>query len=399
MLKRFLTGNPVIYRQAIEAASSYVSKLQEGDVGWLHSKPFDPTPGNPQYFRLMYDLLNLLQAMQIPAKGRVLEIGVGPGWITEILLMLGFTIDALEPSLDLIKIAKLRCESLAPHYHHPSPSRVCFHQATLEEIEFPEQSFDAILFFDVLHHIVDETTSIKKIFDFLKPGGRLGVVEGAWHPEFIAMEQMCVAEMEKFGTLENPFSTEYLDQLLDGAGFIEIERYVGVNGFFLAHQLRQTLLSFGTQAMCSSNNVTAKKPDQNDVDNPNCVNLKFVTNASIDLISGAIEILTGTAALVISVKNSGETFFDNDARKLGHVTLALRRGAPESAQFTECKERHVLTKALLPGDELEMNIRFTLPSGVPHDDWELDLIAEGAYWFSSRNIKTCPIPNNRAVQL
>ena len=81
------------YQSAIAAAQTYVAKLQAGDVLWLHSKPFDPNSGHPQYFRLMFDLLNILQVMAVPAGGRVLEIGSGPGWVTEILLMLGFTVD------------------------------------------------------------------------------------------------------------------------------------------------------------------------------------------------------------------------------------------------------------------------------------------------------------------
>jgi hypothetical protein len=50
--RRFLSDNLVLYKQTIEAAESYVSKLLEGEVAWLYCKPFDPTPGNPQYFRL-----------------------------------------------------------------------------------------------------------------------------------------------------------------------------------------------------------------------------------------------------------------------------------------------------------------------------------------------------------
>lgn len=51
--KRFLTDNPVAYRAAIEAAETYASKLVDGEHAWLFAKPYDDTPGNPQYFRLM----------------------------------------------------------------------------------------------------------------------------------------------------------------------------------------------------------------------------------------------------------------------------------------------------------------------------------------------------------
>ena len=100
--RRFLTANPMAYQSAISAARTYVAKLQPGDVAWLHANPYDPNKGHPQYFRLMFDLLNILQAMSLPAGGRILEIGSGPGWVTEVLLMLGFTVEALEPSADLI---------------------------------------------------------------------------------------------------------------------------------------------------------------------------------------------------------------------------------------------------------------------------------------------------------
>jgi len=117
MPRRFLSDNPMAYRQALEAAESYVAKLDEcGSSDWLYSKPFDMTPGNPGYFRLMYELMNLLKVMGIPVRGRILEIGSGPGWVTEILLMLGFSVDALEPSADLIKVAKSRCSALKGHY-------------------------------------------------------------------------------------------------------------------------------------------------------------------------------------------------------------------------------------------------------------------------------------------
>lgn len=59
------------------------------------------------------------------------------------------------------------------------------------------------------------------------------MVEGAWQPGARAMEQALIAEMASFGTLENPFTQAYLDEVLKTAGFVEIRRYGGVNGFLL----------------------------------------------------------------------------------------------------------------------------------------------------------------------
>ncbi len=391
--RRFLTNNPVAYQQAIAAAESYVSKLEEGVVSWLHCKPFDATAGNPQYFRLTFDLLNMLQAMQVRPQGRILEVGSGPGWVTEILLMLGFSVDALEPSGDLIEIARERCTALATHYRHGANPPVTFHQATLEDIEFDKERFDAVLFFDVLHHVVHEEVAIEKCFRFLKPDGRLGIVEGAWHPDFKALERICIDEMAQFGTLENPFSTEYLDLLLTQAGFTELQRHVAVNGFFSQSQLAQPLGNFVSQPIASANNVTARKPSLAETLYPSCTATHRQTDVQLQLLSGGIDAAKLRANMQIRLKNTGETLLNHRAQQAGHVTLALRYGKPDTPLFLECRERHLLPTSLIPGDELVLMLVYTLPATASSlENWQLDLVAESCYWFSSRGIKTCPIP-------
>src|SRR5262245_20264470 len=82
----------------LAAAKNYVKSLSAEAVTWLWRKPFDPTPGNPAFFFDMYQVLGLIQAMKIPPSGQVLEIGTGPGWVTELLVGLGFNVDGIEPS-------------------------------------------------------------------------------------------------------------------------------------------------------------------------------------------------------------------------------------------------------------------------------------------------------------
>lgn len=388
-LKRFLTDNPVEYEKAIEAAKSYTSKMSEDAVNWLYRKPFDINLSNDVYFRLMYELLNLLKAMRLPCRGRILEVGSGPGWITEILLMLGFSVDAIEPSADLIRIAQGRCDSLGEHYRNSQAiSRVRFHQTTLEEVNFEDESFDGILFFDVLHHVVDEEVAIEKSFRFLAPGGCLGIVEGAWHPDFKNLEQQLRQEMERFGTLENPFSIDYLDHLLEKSGFIDVTRYVGVNGFFSADKLAQPLKNFASSSLNVVNNLTARKPFG---DYHRCYELNFQTNARIKLISGEINPETRKALLEISLVNTGETLWSCNPGERGYVTIALRRGSPGSDSFLEALERHPIPQTLIPGTSVELTLLFTIPSETPLDNWELDLVCEDFFWFSSRDIPSCPV--------
>ncbi|MBN1635159.1 MAG: class I SAM-dependent methyltransferase [Deltaproteobacteria bacterium] len=386
--KRFLSNNPVAYEKAIQSAKSYVSQMEEGSVLWLYCKPFDAMAHNPEYFRLMYDLLNLIQKMQITPQGRILEVGSGPGWVTEILLMLGFKVDAIEPSEDLTKIARERCKALEQHYHRNVYSNVYFHATTLEEIEFKDEQFDAIIFFDVLHHIVDEEIALEKCFRFLKRGGTLGISEGAWHPDFKAVEEYLLQEMRKYGTLENPFSVKYLDYLLDKYGFIDITRCVSVNGLFSEEQLSQPLHNFIFCQLKEVNNIIARRPYGN---YPNCYQLNFKTDARINILAERINSEARTASLDVRIENTGDTFWCSCGSQTGYVTIALRQGLPEAANFIEAQQRYIIARSLIPGDALEMTLIFNLPINAPLENWELDLVCEGFFWFSSRGIQSCPI--------
>ena len=390
--QRFLSANPMAYQSAIAAAQTYVAKLQAGDVLWLHSKPFDPNSGHPQYFRLMFDLLNILQVMAVPAGGRVLEIGSGPGWVTEILLMLGFTVDALEPAADLIEIAEERCSSLAFHYRHAAPPKVRFHQATLEEVSFEDESFDGILFFDVLHHVVDERLAMEKCLRFLKPGGCVGVVEGAWQPGARAMEQALIAEMASFGTLENPFTQAYLDEVLETAGFVEIRRYGGVNGFFTAEELAQPARNLASSSLASANHLTARRPNRDTQQWPGCADPEARTELRLRLRQGGIDPASRSAELVVYLQNLGQTLIEGRVSLAGHVRLALRRGTPGAPDYVESLERLPLPRAIQPGQAAILTLAFTVPDGAPLDGWVLDLVAEGLFWFSTRGTVPCPVP-------
>lgn len=391
ILKRFLTDNPVEYEQAIAAAEAYASQLSVEAFQWLYIKPFDPTPGHREYFRLMYDCLNLLQVMAIPSQGRILEVGTGPGWITELLLMLGFRVDALEPSQDLIKIAQDRCNSLKVHHRNDVGDQVTFHHTTLEKIEFESESFDAIIFYDVLHHVVNEEIAIEKCFRFLKKWGSLGIVDPAWHPDFTQLQQFMREEMEKYGTLENPFSTEYLDYLLEKTGFTDITRYVAVNGFFSQEQLSDPLEKYALCPYHGSNNVTARKPCG---DYPECYHLEFKTDSEWLLKSCLFDESKNSVSITFNLKNIGETFWNNNQRKRGYVNIALKKGVVGTENFKEALQRYPLSEVLIPGNSLEKTLTFTLPPNSSVENWELDLVCEGYYWFSSRGISACPVTLN-----
>jgi 2-polyprenyl-3-methyl-5-hydroxy-6-metoxy-1,4-benzoquinol methylase len=259
--KRFLSGQPRRTEAFLQGAKNYVGNLDPFAHDYLFQKPTGfSTAAHTAFFSEMYQVLNLLKAMAVPPGGRILEVGSGPGWVTETLVTLGYEVDAIEPSEDMIGIARERVASRVRHHHLQNPPRATFHCVTLEECLLPDASFDAILFHAALHHVIDEEKGIAQCFRMLKPGGVLGVSEAAWRPGDRTQEAGFEAEMARFGTLENPFTRSYLDFLLATHGFREVQRYHGVNGLYPVEMGHVSLAAAAQAPARTSNTLTARKP-------------------------------------------------------------------------------------------------------------------------------------------
>jgi demethylmenaquinone methyltransferase/2-methoxy-6-polyprenyl-1,4-benzoquinol methylase/phosphoethanolamine N-methyltransferase len=108
----------------------------------------------------------------------VLDVGCGTGTMT--LLAKQYVGEAgkscgIEPSLEMVAFARQKAKR--------QNILVDIHPGVIERINYPPQSFDAILCLIVMHHMPDETKiqGIKEIARVLKPGGRLVVVDSNLH--------------------------------------------------------------------------------------------------------------------------------------------------------------------------------------------------------------------------
>lgn len=70
---------------------------------------------------------------------KVLEIGCGSGRLTRRLATFGAHIEAIDPNLDSIKVAR---QTLPPSY----ASRVRFNVGKSSRLEYPKNTFDIVLF-------------------------------------------------------------------------------------------------------------------------------------------------------------------------------------------------------------------------------------------------------------
>jgi ubiquinone/menaquinone biosynthesis C-methylase UbiE len=95
---------------------------------------------------------------------RVLEVGCGRGVGVEILLALGAThVTGLDLDPDMITLAQHRLS------HHANHALVAV--GDVEAMQFPDNAFDAVVEFGILHHVPHWQQALREIARVLNPGG------------------------------------------------------------------------------------------------------------------------------------------------------------------------------------------------------------------------------------
>lgn len=384
--RRYLSDRLGTAEDYLSAARSYVSNKNEEEYAWLHSKPYERNPGNKAFYTEIYQVVNLLQAMDIPYRGKILEVGSGPGWVTEILVALGFEVHGLEPSEEMIDVAKTRLKRAIDHWQIKNPPHFEFFCQTLEDCTLADDDYDAILFHAALHHIIDEKAGIGQCYRLLKPGGILGISESAWEPGNRSMEAELDEEMARFGTLENPYTCEYLDYLLTNSGFEDIQRYHSINGLIPEKFGSRTIESMSNAPAWSSNNVTAIKGGVRELTTRN-----HSDDTRANIVVRSINWDTDNLFLQVEVDitNTGKTTWLHQAHGHGWVTVAIR-SATLGGDFVEL-ERSPLPRSIEPGENVRLFIARKLPENYREVQWYVDLVNEEMFWFSTRGTDAVPI--------
>lgn len=102
--------------------------------------------------------LKRIEKMQ--KKGKLLDLGCAAGFFLQVAAENGWQVEGVEISPFVANYAR-------SHLH------LNVHQADLQEINFPQKSFDLITLWDVLEHLSDPLFTFKKIRKILKDDGLL----------------------------------------------------------------------------------------------------------------------------------------------------------------------------------------------------------------------------------
>ena len=107
--------------------------------------------------------------IEIGARGRMIDIGTGPGQIP--VLVAERVVDARVVGIDLSAHMLRHAERHKRASAHGD--RVEFRQGNARQLDFPDQSFDAVFSNTILHHIHDPRPFLREAKRVLRPGGAL----------------------------------------------------------------------------------------------------------------------------------------------------------------------------------------------------------------------------------
>ena len=195
---------------------TYVEQLEPAGQLWLRTKPFGAPP-NEELPRCLRTFAHIVELTQLGLRAQVLDVGCGPGWLSELLARCGYWVTGVDISPDMVEIARRRIDAIPGPVGEQLEALAEFHALPVREMPWTSR-FDAAVLYDTMHHFDNELETLEVIRRTLVPGGQIYIHEGVRPPAGSEAERNLVGEMERFGTLESPFDPEYLVEVVEGAG-------------------------------------------------------------------------------------------------------------------------------------------------------------------------------------
>jgi len=381
---RFLTGRlrrgrggrlPSLGQDYQQGHREYVERLGPEGEEWLWRKPFS-VPPSFELAACLRTFAHIVDRLGLGVRAQILDVGCGPGWLSEFLARCGYWVTGIDVSEDMVRIARERIARVGPVWMELEPLAE-FHAFAALEIPWRDR-FDAVVLYDALHHLEDERGTLHVLHDALVPGGRIYVQEGVRPTPGSEGEQTLIAEMEEYGTLESPFDPEYLAEVLDDAGFEAITRVAPVDDLFdvsdpddALADLEQRLRHPDTNTFLASRPLPAELAgDEN------------AFRAGIERAGDWRRQPAGRGwSVLVTVTNTGRSFWPAGGTgpyAPGTINIGPYLDRPEGRAELP---RTPLPHSLAPGASVSVDV--TIPADAPGESGELkiDLVREGIAWF------------------
>lgn len=381
-----------------KAAIEYPRRLDAISRGYLYTKPFYPIEKKPagekfgiaeethRYFR---DFADIAYALSLSAGARILDVGCGPGWMSEYFARFGYDVTGIDISPQMIAVAQERVARLPFGVDLTIPLRSRFIAHDIERAPLPEV-FDAIICYDALHHFADEQRVFENISAMLDYGGLLFIIEGEKPPTDSAAERELLDEMRDYHTLESPYSRDYLLALLDRYGFKVIGDFVSLSGL----PQRDMLDDEGAYhpELTPVNHLLCKKMIALDTAAPARSQVNVPDSRAPGVLRAALRTLTrwprhvaagDVIEMLLEIENIGDTLWlVGPTTRRGAVTLGYKLfDAATGRTLDEAHAQPPLRQALAPRERVTLRFSYRAPFAPGQYTLKIDLIAQHICWF------------------
>ena len=162
----------------------------------------------------------LIQQLGLSPGARILEVGCGSGALTWFFARAGLRVTALEINPSGAELTRRYCEGL-----DPAPRVEC---VDFERYDPGAERYDAIVFFESFHHLVEHVGALRRCAGWLAPGGKVALAAEPIvpagspivpYPWGLRLDGESLRAMAKFGWIELGFQEPYLRDLVARTGF------------------------------------------------------------------------------------------------------------------------------------------------------------------------------------
>ena len=382
---------PSLGQNYTEAHRKYVERIDDQAALWLRTKPFGAPPGH-ELVECLRVFSHIVARVGLSPRAQVLDVGCGPGWLSEFLARCGYAVTGVDVSEDMVRIARERIAAIDGPIGPGIAAVAEFHAMPVLDLPWRER-FDAAILYDAMHHLDDEVETLRVVRRTLVPGGRIFIHEGVRPAPGSEGERQLVAEMEEYGTLESPFDPAYLLFVLEEAGFTGITRFAAVDDLLDVsdaddelRRVQQRLQSPPMNTVIAFNPVPAELEGETDE-----FAALIETTGPWRKVEGLDEL-----ALPITVKNVGRSYWPAGRGRLiayGDVTLApyVMGDGGERLELP----RQTLPNSLSRGESVQLELRVPLDRVRDREAIRIEAVREGIAWFADYGSQplTVPLPN------
>lgn len=352
-----------------------------------------------QGVRWLFDLATAILLLDCRPGDRVLDLGAGSGFSSEMLARLGYTVVAVDPDHRAMLNNRRRPSFDAGRIQ----GRVVAAEGVAERLPFADASFDGALAMNVLHHVPDLEGATRELARVLKPGCRVAFCEPG-------LDHLLSPETQR-ARREHGES----DRAFDVLAFLREARGLGFAEAMLSATLQSPLRLLPVADVDLYRAGRHPRPHMTDAGvleelhrrhaygmlvkegaKPRTSRHPGRLDARLSTTIAALRVSPGeSAGFTLDAVNTGDTLWlSSPSRFGGYVTAGCKILAPDGRLVDDTLGRTHLAHDVAPGGGVSTRISLAVPPSFPPGAYvlRLDLVDELVCWFSDLGVAPVDLP-------